>query len=42
MSDQLKFDDIGYWTEVKLEILAKYAGAYSTILSSQPGLPRLY
>lgn len=28
------YDEIGYWSEVKLEIIQKYAAAYSTILSS--------
>lgn len=28
-------DEIGYWSELKLEILEKYALAYSTILSTQ-------
>lgn len=27
------FDEIGYWSELKLEIIKKYATAYSTILS---------
>jgi len=31
----LCFDDIGYWTEVKLDIVKEYAKAYSTILASQ-------
>lgn len=30
----LKFDAIGYWSEVKLEIIREYAQAYSTILTS--------
>ena len=34
-------DEIGYWSELKLEILDKYAHAYSTILSSQKN-PRLF
>jgi three-Cys-motif partner protein len=38
----LKFDKIGYWSEVKLEILRKYATAYSTILSKQPNLHHVY
>jgi len=25
----LKFDEIGYWSEVKLEIIKEYASAYS-------------
>lgn len=37
---KLKFDEIGYWSELKLEIIKKYAAAYSTILSAQTG-PRL-
>jgi three-Cys-motif partner protein len=28
-------DEIGYWTEIKLDIIAKYAAAYSTIISAQ-------
>jgi three-Cys-motif partner protein len=35
MSKQLQFDEIGGWSELKLEILRKYAVAYSTILSAQ-------
>lgn len=30
-----KYDRIGYWSEVKLEIVRKYAKAYSTILSRE-------
>jgi hypothetical protein len=29
-----EFDEIGYWSEVKLEIIKKYAAAYSTILAA--------
>lgn len=35
MPTELKFDEIGYWSEIKLEILKKYATAYSTILAAQ-------
>lgn len=35
MRGQLQFDEIGNWSELKLEILKKYAVAYSTILSAQ-------
>jgi three-Cys-motif partner protein len=35
MTNQLQFDEIGYWSEVKLEIQKEYAKAYSTILSAQ-------
>ena len=31
----LRFDEIGYWSEIKLDIVRKYASAYSTILSKQ-------
>jgi three-Cys-motif partner protein len=31
----LKYDEIGYWSEVKLEIVKKYASAYSAILAKQ-------
>ena len=38
------FDQIGYWSEVKLEIIKKYAAAYSRILSAQkkPSLQHIY
>ncbi len=32
---KLKFDEIGIWSEIKLEIIKKYASAYSTILSKK-------
>jgi len=32
---ELKFDTIGYWSEIKLDIIREYAGAYSKILSAQ-------
>lgn len=31
----LQHDEIGYWSEVKLDIVRKYASAYSTILANQ-------
>jgi three-Cys-motif partner protein len=31
----LKFDEIGYWSKVKLDILKEYAKAYSQILTAQ-------
>jgi three-Cys-motif partner protein len=39
MANQLQFDEIGLWSEVKLEILRQYASAYSTILSAQTKTP---
>lgn len=29
----LKFDVVGYWSEVKLDIISKYAKAYSTVIA---------
>lgn len=39
-----RFDEIGYWSEVKLDIIREYAAAYSRILSGQhhPSLEHLY
>jgi len=37
----LKYDKIGYWSEVKLEIIKKYAQAYSTIMTRK-GLKHIY
>ena len=38
---KLRFDQIGYWTEVKLDIIKQYATQYSKILSNQTN-PRLH
>jgi three-Cys-motif partner protein len=35
-SPDVDFDEIGYWSEIKLDIVRKYAQAYSTILSTRP------
>jgi hypothetical protein len=35
MPSTLKLDEIGRWSEVKLDIIREYAAAYSTILSAQ-------
>jgi len=37
----LQFDEIGYWSEIKLEIVRDYATAYSTILNKK-NLPHVY
>lgn len=37
---KLKYDEIGYWSEIKLEIVSKYASAYSTILAKQQYIKR--
>src|SRR2546429_2340660 len=38
----MQFDEIGNWSEIKLEIIEKYAAAYSTILSRQKNLRHVY
>jgi three-Cys-motif partner protein len=37
-----KYDEIGYRSEVKLDIIRKYASAYSTIMNKQKNLRYLY
>lgn len=37
---QFKYDEIGYWSEVKLHIVREYASAYSRILTNQPAIKR--
>lgn len=32
----IKYDEINYWSEVKLDIVKKYASAYSKIIANQP------
>jgi three-Cys-motif partner protein len=39
MCAQFQFDRIGYWSEIKLDILQEYASAYSTILAAQKSPP---
>jgi three-Cys-motif partner protein len=34
-TDDFEFDEIGYWSEVKLDIVKEYAAAYSRILSTK-------
>ena len=41
-SQDLKFDEIGDWSKVKLDIIRKYAKAYTTILSQKAGLSCSY
>ena len=38
----MPFDEIGAWSEIKLEIIKKYAAAYSAILTRQRGLHHVY
>lgn len=37
-----RLDEVGPWSEIKLDIVRKYAKAYSTILSKQPGWSHYY
>lgn len=39
MVKRLRFDEIGQWSEIKLEILKEYARAYSTIFSAKRQTP---
>jgi three-Cys-motif partner protein len=43
-SKRVKFDEIGYWSEIKLDIVKDYASAYSRILAAQrnPSLHHVY
>ena len=42
INNDLRFDEIGYWSEIKLEIIKKYAQAYSAILSRQKTFSHVY
>lgn len=35
---QFKYDEIGYWSEIKLDIVDQYARAYSTIMNRQSAI----
>jgi hypothetical protein len=37
-----KFDEIGYWSELKLEIVEKYGAAYTTAFNRSPNLKKYY
>ena len=41
---EIKFDEIGYWSEIKLEIIKRYATEYSKILnaSTEPAFHHVY
>ena len=38
----LKFDEIGYWSELKLEIIEKYGAAYTKAFKKSPTLKKCY
>lgn len=37
---KLKYDEIGYWSEIKLDIVKEYAQAYSTIMNAQRSIKK--
>jgi three-Cys-motif partner protein len=37
---KIKLDEIGYWSEIKLDIIKEYAKAYSIIINKQPNIQR--
>jgi three-Cys-motif partner protein len=39
---EVKLDEIGYWSKIKLDIVKKYAAAYSTIMNKQPLIKGYY
>ncbi len=39
---QLRFESIGYWSEIKLDILRNYEAAYSAILAKQRRFSHVY
>src|SRR5690242_2598689 len=42
MSDPPKFDEVGYWSELKLEIVEKYGSAYTSAFSNEKRLKKFY
>src|SRR6188474_963309 len=41
-TSRLRFDQIGEWSQIKLDIVREYAKAYSTILAKQASLKHVY
>lgn len=39
---KLRLDEVGYWSEIKLEIIKKYATAYSVIMNKKPQIKNHY
>ena len=40
MGKSFEYDEIGNWSEIKLDIVKKYAAAYTKILSNQPNIKK--
>lgn len=41
-SGSFKFDEVGIWSELKLEIVEKYGAAYTRAFANRPGLKKYY
>jgi three-Cys-motif partner protein len=39
---EVKLDEVGYWSEIKLDIIKKYAAAYSVIMNKQSHIRHYY
>jgi len=39
MSSDVKLDEVGYWTEIKLQIIRDYSAVYAKILKKQAAMP---
>jgi three-Cys-motif partner protein len=42
VSTTFKFDEVGIWSELKLEIVEKYGAAYTAAFANQPSLRKFY
>ena len=42
MPTPFKFDEVGIWSELKLEIVEKYGSAYTAAFANQRGLKKYY
>ena len=42
MTQSFEFDEIGYWSELKLDIVEQYGSAYTKAFANQPGLRKYY
>lgn len=40
--DEIKLDEVGYWSEVKLDIIKEYSAAYSIIMNKQSCIRNYY
>jgi three-Cys-motif partner protein len=38
--NEFEYDEIGYWTEIKLDIVKEYASAYTKIMHRQPNIKK--